>query len=70
MNSKKDLIVIRAEQVIEKLDLTSLNQVSEPNFKDRVMRQILYFAYGEAPEMNKNFCERVYSQIVFLLRYS
>lgn len=65
-----ELVVIRAEEVICFLNLTELKQTNELGFRDKCYTSILNFAYGEPAEMNKAFCDKVYDQILFLLRYS
>jgi hypothetical protein len=64
-----ELVVIRATDIIDYLNLTSLKQTNEINFREKCYSAILEFAEGEPAEMNKGFCEKVYEQILFLLRY-
>jgi hypothetical protein len=64
-----ELVVIRATDIIDYLNLTSLKQTNEINFREKCYSAILEFAEGEPAEMNKGFCEKVYDQILFLLRY-
>jgi hypothetical protein len=65
-----ELVVMRATDIIDYLNLTELKQTNEINFREKCYSAILEFAEGEPAEMNKAFCEKVYEQILFLLRYS
>lgn len=65
-----ELIVIRATDIIDYLNITELKQTNEIGFREKCYSAILEFAEGEPAEMNKAFCEKVYNQILFLLRYA
>ena len=65
-----ELVVLRAEEVICYLNLTEIKQTNELGFREKCYTSILNYAEGEPAEMNKAFCDKVYEQILFLLRYS
>jgi hypothetical protein len=76
-----DLLVKRACEVIESLDLDLKNPpVSlKPAFlytrkgsvsANEVKKEIFRLGYGESDEINFPFIERVYKQIIYLLKFN
>jgi hypothetical protein len=86
MNFKKykntnDLLVSRACEVIENLNLQIL-EISHDKptrfptnkkglmHKDDVKKEIMRLGYGEAEEVNFTFIDKVFKQIIYLLKYN
>jgi hypothetical protein len=64
-----EIVVTRAIEVIEALEIKDLSQVSDVEFKHSILSETLYLAYGEPSQMTKAFCFKVLEQIIFFLRY-
>jgi hypothetical protein len=79
--NQNDLLVTRACEVIENLNLQKL-EISHDKptrfpigkrgvvHKDDVKSEIMRLGYGEADEISYTFVNKVFTQIIYLLKYN